>query len=152
MPEGANTTTELQHEHGEIERLVQRIAVLEPCPERTELVHEATTRFLTHAKAEERYLFPAFGRYLPGGVDEVVGQQRQVSEVRDLAESMEGADGRGEDDDALVGRLVQEIQAHIERQDGVLLPQLLDVCPQEEVNNIGRKMRYGMSDERGEAD
>ncbi|HEX4790089.1 MAG TPA: hemerythrin domain-containing protein [Actinospica sp.] len=152
MPEGANTTTELQQEHGEIERLVQRIAVLEPCPERSALVQEATTRFLSHAKAEERYLLPAFGRYLPQGADEVVGQQRQLSEVRDLVENIERADGRGEDDDALVGRLVLEIQEHIERQDGVLLPQLLDVCPQEELNNIGRKMRYGMSDERGETE
>lgn len=149
MPERANATTELNHEHAEIEQLVQRIASLEPCPERTALVHDAVARFLSHARAEQRYLFPAFRKYLPQGIDEVVGEQRHVETVRTTVDDLERTDDQDESYDELVGRLVLEIQRHIEQQDSVLLPQLLDLCPPEEVNHLGRQMRYAFSDERG---
>lgn len=152
MPEGANATTELQHEHAGIERLVQRIAVLEPSAERTELVGKAGTLFLTHARTEERYLYPAFRRYLPQGIDQTVEQQQLVAEVRDVLEGMERTAENDEGYEALVARLVLDIQQHIEQQDSVLLPQLLDLCPREEINSIGRQMRYGLDDERGTAE
>jgi hemerythrin-like domain-containing protein len=149
MPEGANVTTELQQEHAEIERLVRRVASLEPGPERTGLVRETAARFLTHARAEERYLFPAFRRYLPEGAQEAVAQERRVYAVRNLVESLvRTADEDAETYDALVGQLVVDIQRHIEQQDTVLLPQLLDACPGPEVNTIGRQLRYAIHDER----
>ncbi len=150
MPEGANVTTELRQEHAEIERLVRRVASLEPGPERTGLVRATAARFLTHARAEERYLFPAFRRYLPEGTQEAVAQERRVHAVRNLVESLERSlDEDEETYDALVGQLLLDIQRHIEQQDTVLLPQLLDACPGPEVNTIGRQLRYAIHDERG---
>jgi hemerythrin-like domain-containing protein len=149
MPEGANVTTELQQEHSEIEHLVQRVASLEPGPERAGLVRKAQGRFLTHARVEQRYLYPAFERYLPHGADEVAAEQHQVNALREVAKRMEHTDEQDEGFEALVGEFVLGVQQHIERQDGVILAQLLDVCPREEVNQIGRQIRYGLAEERG---
>ena len=147
MPEGADATTELSREHAEIEKLVLRIATLEPCPERTLLVRDATSRFLTHAQAEERYLLPAFRRYLPGGDREAVEQERRVQDMR---ATVEGIEHSGDDDEfnALVGGFVLDVQRHIERQDAVLLPALFDAAPREEVNHIGRQVRHALKTER----
>ncbi len=162
MPEGADAVTELTREHAGIERLVQRIAALDPGPERTMLVHDATARFLTHAEAEERYLLPAFRRYLPGGGQEAVDQKRQVYALRAALESLQRAAEQEQRDKAeqeseydadhamLVGRFVLDAQRHIERQDAVLLPALRDACSREEVNHLGRQLRYALGDERGD--
>lgn len=146
MPEGADATTELSREHAEIEKLVVRIATLEPCPERTLLVQYATSRFLTHAKAEEQFLLPAFRRFLPGGDREAVEQERHVHDIRATVEGIE----HGDDDEfnALVGGFVLDAQRHIERQDTVLLPALLDAAGREEVNHIGRQLRHALRTER----
>lgn len=150
MPEGANARTELAMEHADIEGMVQRIASLKAGPERTGLVRETAARFLTHARAEQRYLFPALRRYLPGGEAEVLSQQRRMDAVSAQFEDVVNTHGNDDVDDRLVGRLVLDIQQHIDKQDTMLLPQLLDACPQEEINNIGRQMRYAIHEERSE--
>ena len=147
MPEGANVTTELREEHGEIERLVQRIASLGDCPARTVLVHEAQERFLAHIRAEQRCLYPVVERRLPEGAGEVAAEQREVNALREVVAGM-GRGGTDEDSEALLGRFVLGVQRHIERQDGVILPQLLDVCTLDEINRAGREMRYALADER----
>lgn len=154
MPEGADATTELSLEHAAIEKLVLRIATLEPCPERTLLVRDAASRFLSHARAEELYLLPAFRRYLPGGDREAVEQERHVHDMRARVEGIEHSDGDDEFN-ALVGGFVLGAQRHIERQDAVLLPALLDAAGREEVNHIGRQVRHALlaeQDEQGERD
>ena len=151
MPEGADVTTELLYEHAELEGLVVRIASLQQGRERDRLVREAAARFRSHARAEERYLFPAFRRHLPDLAEQVLGQQRRLHAVDNIVESMAGTDARSEAYEPLVGQFVLDIQRHIEEQDNVLLPSLLDACPGEEVNNLGRQLRYGLRDERGEA-
>lgn len=149
MPEGADATTELTREHAEIEKLVLRIATLEPCPERTLLVRDATSRFLTHARAEEQYLLPAFRRYLPGGEREAVEQERHVHDMRATVENIEHSDGDDEFN-ALVSGFVLDAQRHIERQDTVLLPALFDAAGREEINHIGRQVRHALLTERDE--
>jgi hypothetical protein len=144
MPEGAGVTTELAREHAEIEQLVQRIATLKPGPGRTALVRQVTTRYLAHIRAEERYLMPAVRRFLPNGGEVAVEQERLAQAVGAEIEGIE----RTEDSDeyeALVGQFILDAQQHIEQQDTVLLPSLLDACPLEEVNHLGRQMRYAMS-------
>jgi hemerythrin superfamily protein len=144
MPEGANAATELNLEHAEIELLTVRIADLEPSTERTSLVREAGARFLAHAEAEERYLYPALRRYLPEGEAEAVEQARRQQAVARIVESIERADEFDATFEALVTQLVIDVQRHIGRQESVLLPALIDACPLEEINQLGRQLRHGL--------
>jgi hypothetical protein len=84
MPTGANAVTELAHEHAAIEQLVGRIAPLDPSLERTELLSEATGRFMTHVRAEERFLLPVLRSRLPAGEQEFIGRLKQLHTIREL--------------------------------------------------------------------
>jgi hemerythrin superfamily protein len=152
MPAGANAATELKHEHAVIEGLTTRIATLETGDERGRLVQEAAQRFLTHMRAEELYLYPALRRFLPHGEAEAVDQARHGAAIRNIVDSIDRTDVHDATFDALANQLVIDIQRHIEQQDVKLLPALLQACPLEEINHVGRQLRGGMSDARdGEA-
>lgn len=148
MPEGADAATELRHEHDEIESLAMRLVSLEAGPERTRLVREISVRFLTHANAEERYLYPALRRFLPEGVEDAVRQTRQDDATERIMQSI--IETREDDAayEALVNQLVLDVQRHIEQQESVLLPALVDYCTREEINHLGRQLRDGLSSER----
>ena len=152
MPEGANAATELHHEHEEIEGLAGRIAQLAPCPERARLVREVVARFVSHARAEERYLYPALRRFLPDGPCNAVRQTRQDDAAERIAQSIDRADEDTDAYEALVNQLVLDIQRHIEEQETVLLPTLVDRCPREELNHLGRQLRDGLRQEREDDD
>lgn len=152
MPEGANAATELKQEHGEIEQLAARIADLQACPERTELLREANRRFLTHTRAEERYLLPAVQEHLPAGQQEYVDQLKHTQGIRELIGQLGRADVDSEEYEQLGTRIAVEITQHIDRQETVLLPSLLDASPYEESNALGRQLRKGFAEERGTPD
>lgn len=147
MPEGANAATELIQEHAEIERIFQQIATLEPSAERSRLLDEATTRFATHAEAEEKYLFPALRQCLPRGTHDAADEQERLDATRDILEAMRRTPEDEDPYEALLGQLVLDIQQHVQRQDNVLLPTLLDACPQDQANHLGRQLRYGLHGE-----
>jgi hypothetical protein len=152
MPQGADATTELGHEHAAIEKMAARIASLEPTAERTELVREATERFLAHTEVEQRFLYPAFRTFLGDGVADSVEEGKQQREAAHVIGRLRATDEDSEEYEALIGQLVLDIQQHIERQETVLLPALVDECPQEELNHLGRQLRSGLEDARPKAD
>lgn len=148
MPEGADAATELRREHDEIENLATRLAGLEPSPERTRLVREVSARFLTHAHAEARYLYPALRRFLPEGPEDAVRQTRQDEATERIMRSIIETREDDADYEALVAQFVLDIQRHIEAQESVLIPALVDFCTREEINHLGRQLRDGLSSER----
>ena len=147
----ADAATELSREHGEIERLTDRIATLEMSSERAGLVREVSARFLAHGAAERRYLYPVLRRYLPRGSTEAVELGRRQEALARIVESIERTDEFDATADALVGQLVVDIRRHIERQDRVLLPALAESCPPEENDRLGRQLRSGLREARAEA-
>lgn len=152
MPEGADAATELHREHEEIETLAIRIAGLAPGPERADLVRRVAARFVSHARAEERYLYPALRRFLPDGPIDAVKQTRQDDAAERIAQSLDRADEDTEAYEALVNQLVIDIQRHIADQETVILPTLIDACPREELNHLGRQLRDGLRRERENQD
>ncbi|HEX4790492.1 MAG TPA: hemerythrin domain-containing protein [Actinospica sp.] len=152
MPDGANGVTELRREHDEIEGLATRIASLDPCRERTRLVREVAVRFLSHARVEQRYLYPALRSFLPDGLEDAVRQTRQDDAAAQIALSIERSGEEADGYEALVDQLVLDVQRHIEQQETVLLPTLLDSCSPAEINQLGRQLRSGLIDERDHHD
>jgi hypothetical protein len=148
MPDGANAATELAWEHGQIERLSSRIAMLSPCDEREALVRDVAQRFLSHVQAEQKFLYPALRRFYPQGELAALEQIRRQQAVEQVIKRLDHMGEGDEERDALIGRLVVEIQAHIEHQDGVLLPVLAKTCPPEEANHLGRQLRGSMREMR----
>jgi hypothetical protein len=147
MAERVNAATELAREHAEIDRLIVRIAELEPCPERTRLAGEVAELFLAHVDAEQRFLYPALRRFVPGGWGEVAEEGRRQRAVARTVRAIESlGEKEGDEYDILVGHLVIGIQDHVERQDAVLLPRLIDACPIEDINRLGRQLSDGVQE------
>jgi hypothetical protein len=95
--------SELTREHAAIIRLLDTISSLEPGPQRTQLIDEAGARFLTHAEAEERHLYPALRLLLPDGSGEAREQaKRQYAVGHHLADRQQdvlrGRGGNGRND------------------------------------------------------
>lgn len=144
MTQTANAATELAREHDEIDRLATRIATLAPGPERSALVHEICARFLIHVQAEERYLHPVVRRLLRDGPFLAAFQTRRNRAVARTIECAERGQAEGDEFDILVGHLLIGIQDHVERQDTILLPALVDACPIEEINQLGEMLHEGI--------
>lgn len=146
MAQTANAATELAREHEAIEGLTARIGELEfgADPERMALIHEVCARFAIHLQAEERYLQPALRRLLPDAAAAAVTHARRDRAVCRTIERVESGSARGDEFDILVGQLVVGMQEHVERQDAVLLPVLVDVCSIAEINRLGERLREGM--------
>jgi hypothetical protein len=144
MTQTVNGATQLALEHDEIDRLAARIATLGAGPERTALLHEVCARFLIHVQAEERYLHPAMRRLLRDGASVVAHQACRDHAVARTIERVERGEAQGDQLDVLVGHLVIGVQDHVEQQDAVLLPALIDACPIGELKVLGEKLREGM--------
>lgn len=144
MTQVANAVMELAHEHDEIDTLALRIATLGRGPEREALVREVGVRFRVHARAEERYLYPAVRRLLSDGIDLACLQTRRNRALANTIESLEQGVEEGDGLDILVGQLVVALQDHVERQECVLLPALIAACPVEEYELLGRELHEGI--------
>ncbi|MBR7828018.1 hemerythrin domain-containing protein [Actinospica sp. MGRD01-02] len=141
MADQTNAATELAREHAEIDCLAARIDELEPGRERTALVGELAERFFAHADAEERLLYPALRHFVPGGWSEVADQGRRQHAVARTIRAIERLpEQSGDEYDVLVSHLVVGVQDHVRRQDAVLLPKLIDACPIEDINRLGRQL------------
>lgn len=144
MPERVNAATELAREHAEIDRRAARVSELDPSAERAALVRELAELFLAHCDVEQRLLFPAVRRFAPGGWSVVADQARHQRAIARTVRAIEDLrEPEGDAYDVLVSHLVVGIQDHVYRQDAVLLPSLIDACPIEDINRLGRRLSEG---------
>lgn len=152
MKQTKNAVTELAGEHDVIDRLAVRIANLGPGSERTGLVHEVSARFLIHAQAEERYLHPAVCRILQDGTDVAQLQAHRNRAVARTIETVERGEAQGDEMDALVTHLLVGVQDHVDRQNTVLLPELIEVGSAEEIELLGIQLHDGIRTARTAAE
>lgn len=144
---GDNAATVLAREYARIAELMDTIETLQPCPQRSTLVHRVAIRYLTLVQAEERHLYPAVRRRVAGGEQataELTCRQRAVSR---LVERVERCEQDGADFDGLVDQLVVAVQDHLERH-SLLLPGLVEACTIEEIAELGVRLHDGLRNAR----
>jgi hypothetical protein len=140
----ANAATEIAREHDEIATLVTRVMSLGRGGERISLLHELCARFIIHAQAEERYVYPTLRRLLPEGGCIADTQHRADRGVARIVAKVENSTAAGPDSEELVARLLDGIRGHVARQDALLLPALIEVCPMGEIDRLGEQLRLGL--------
>ncbi|MCP9943657.1 hemerythrin domain-containing protein [Streptomyces somaliensis] len=142
MGHGGDVITELTTDHREVEELFTRIEEL-PLgdPERKRLADQVTMELVRHAVAEEEYLYPAVREHLPEGgpladreLEDHAAAERTMKEL----ESCEADDPRF---DTMIVQLMTEIRQHVADEEANLLPRLREVCSQEELEELGEKVR-----------
>lgn len=143
MPVGANVATELAEEHDAIEELIGAVlGTARDDPRRSELVNEVCARFLDHAMAEQRVVLPTIREYLPDGPRLAVRTNREIERAAGVVYRLAEPGALGADSfDELVRQLVVVLGEHVTEFDQRLLPMLVDGCPPEVFNHLGRQLR-----------
>ncbi|MDT9682690.1 hemerythrin domain-containing protein [Streptomyces sp. TRM76323] len=142
MGHGGDVITELTTDHREVEELFARIEGLAPGdPERKRLADQVTMELVRHSVAEEEYLYPAVREHLSGG-DALADKELEdhASAERTMKE-LEGCEADDTRFDVLVAQLMAEIREHVADEEANLLPRLREACSQEELDELGDKVR-----------
>ncbi|WP_236239504.1 hemerythrin domain-containing protein [Streptomyces sp. CC228A] len=143
MGHGGDVIAELISDHREVEEMFTRIEGLPHGDERRkELSDKVTIELVRHSIAEEEYLYPAVRKHLPNGdalADKELEDHASAERVMKELEGCEAGDARF---DALITQLMSEIREHVEDEENNLLPRLRSVCPQEELDRLGDKVRH----------
>lgn len=146
MSEGMSIARELMQDHEELEALIIRANAMPAGFERQEIVRRACTRYLQHAAAEERVLFPAMRDNLADGLEmaDLLGRTQEGAErlVEHLALAGE-QDGAYE---ATFAAFAEAYVQHVALLDSHVLPALSNACLPEDMNHLGRKLRAAEKD------
>lgn len=97
------------------------------------------TELVRHSVAEEQYLYPTARKALADG-DEVpdheLAEHAEAEEIMKALENTEATDPKfGE----LVGKLIEDVRHHLEKEESDLLPKLRAACDADELRELGKK-------------
>ncbi len=134
--------TLLMEDHRTVERLYAQFQQAGPhdSARRSELVHQIVRELSVHAIAEEEYLYPATAEAFPGGEDLA---HHSVEEHQQIKEVLNDIDSTPADDPSLDGKLrtlMDEVNHHVEEEEGELFPKLRAALGQERIEELGRRL------------
>lgn len=129
MGHGGNVIAELLADHREVEEIFDRMQSMSTGnPALRELVDEVTIELVRHSVAEEQYLYPAVREHVEGGdriADKEIADHARIEELLKELEQLPPNDGRFH---PLLMRLMDEVTAHVQDEEGTLFPRLGSVC------------------------
>ena len=142
MPEKNNVIAELTADHREVEEMFARLKALEPGDEQArDVADEFTMELVRHAVAEEQYLYPAVREHVSGGDALADKELEDHGKIEQLLKDLEGLPSDDANFGPLVDRLITEVTAHVEDEEGQLFPALLAACSFEQLDELGEKVR-----------
>ncbi|MEU0185231.1 hemerythrin domain-containing protein [Streptomyces sp. NBC_00510] len=146
MGHGGNVIAELLADHREVEEIFDRMQSMSTGdPALRELVDEVTIELVRHSVAEEQYLYPAVREHVEGGdriADKEIADHARIEELLKELEQLPPNDGRFH---PLLMRLMDEVTAHVQDEEGTLFPGLSSACSPEALDDLGDKVRRAKS-------
>jgi hemerythrin superfamily protein len=142
MGHGGDVINELTIDHQEVEELFTNIDEL-PSGDRQRKLYadQVTMELVRHSVAEEAYLYPAVREHVPGGDALADRELQDHAEAERTMKDLERCDADDPDFDRLIGKLMMEIRAHVEDEEGNLFPRLRESCSPQVLNELGDKVR-----------
>ena len=137
---GLDVVDELMTDHREVRALLDEILTTTDPATRRDLADTAITELVRHAVAEEMYVYPAMRKHLPNGEEAV---EHDTKEHKELEETMSELEGCAADDPrfvALVQKLKNQMQHHVEDEEGEQFPQLRARVPRDELVRMREKV------------
>src|SRR6266498_5041874 len=133
-----DVVTGLTRDHREVEGMFGQLEASGMDPQkRREIADDVIIELVRHSVAEERYLYPAVPKALPDG-DSVA--DKELTDHAQAEQTMKDLDGLDPTDarfDTLVSRLITEIRAHVLDEENSLFPRLVELCSQDELDDLG---------------
>jgi hemerythrin superfamily protein len=109
--------------------------------ERQDTMEQVIAELVRHAIAEESYLYPAVEDRVPNGKAIADKERADHQEVEELLKQLEGEDPHDPSSRPTLMKLVTDLHGHIADEENNLFPALRSVYSQEELNELGDKVR-----------
>jgi hemerythrin superfamily protein len=137
----------LEADHRKVERLFQEYQQGGggPSDRKRRLAHDIREALSVHAAIEELHLYPVVRETLSGGdalVEEALEEHQQVKEMLAALEKIDVSDAGF---DQKMTELQQDVQHHVEEEEGEIFPELGERLTAERLNEIGRKLEQAKS-------
>ncbi|MBC6457262.1 hemerythrin domain-containing protein [Actinomadura sp. HBU206391] len=130
----------LTRDHRRFEELLSELRSTDEPQERRRLADELTIEVLRHSVVEERHLYPAVRRQVPGG--DVIADKELTdhTEIDKLLHRLATADPSGVDFEPVVASLIDDINAHIRDEEHYLFPSLSDHFESDDLVRLGEQI------------
>jgi hemerythrin superfamily protein len=142
MAAEADMISLLIEDHRELERMFVDLESGQGGPEhRRDLADQVIIELVRHSVAEEEYLYPTAREAVLRG-DELA--EREIGDhvaAEQVMKSLERVDAGDPAFDHLVTQLIADIRAHVAEEERELFPLLREACTQEELIDLGTKVR-----------
>lgn len=131
----------LKQDHRRVEQMFGQFQEAAASPERKqEIVNEIIRELSIHAAIEEEILYPIVREVLPDGdelAQESLQEHHQAKQVLSDLDSMSPGDAQF---DQSVGRLIEDIEHHVEEEESEMFPRLQEALDDESLADIGREL------------
>ncbi|MGW1162344.1 hemerythrin domain-containing protein [Streptomyces sp. NPDC002513] len=127
----------LKHDHRMVEQLFRDYHCAASGRQRRAVVETLVQELSRHTALEELMVYPLAKRALPGGVPEI---EELLAEHMAAKKTLLALDKLSVDDDRereLVEQLRQEIEDHVQEEEGELMPRLRDAVSQKDLDRLG---------------
>lgn len=130
----------LVRDHREVQELFRRLQNGGTPDERRRIADEATIELVRHSVAEDMYLYPEVRKALPEG-DRIADRELEDHrEIERTLKELEKVDAISPEFDTLITRLTNAVQRHIDDEENVLFPRLLQHIDHDDLVKLGRKV------------
>lgn len=136
-----NVIDVLMHDHREVEQMFGELTSTTDPSERRRIADDVTIELVRHSVAEEMYLYPAVRRHVPDGDSIADKEISEHAEVERVLKELEKTDSDKADFETLVRRLVGDVTAHIQEEEGELFPRLAEHSTPDDLLELGDQVQ-----------
>ena len=115
----------IKQDHKKVARLFQKYQKAKNREAKRNIADQAMEQLEIHAKVEEEIFYPAAKKQLEDG-QLINGALKEHDTVKDLIEGLRAMPSDDETFDQQWSELVENVQHHVEEEEGELLPQIQD--------------------------
>lgn len=105
--------------------------------ERIDLAREIIEDLTRHAGIEEVAFYPTVQDALPDAADEIEEGLEEHQQAKELLARLEGTEPTGDDYDATMRELIEDVRHHVEEEENDLFPRVREALTDEERESLG---------------
>jgi hemerythrin-like domain-containing protein len=128
----------LKADHDRVKQLFVRIDSAEDGRQRDRLFQEIRKELMLHKEAEERTFYAALS-VLPQMTDRIEEGLEEHADIEELLEELDGLDGEEDDFLAQLDELREEVEHHVEEEEGGVFERARQLLSAEQAAKIARE-------------
>ena len=129
----------LKNDHAKVSSLFDRIEPATDAATRQQLFAQLKQELDVHAHIEETILYPAL-KAAPATQDITEEAYEEHQEVKDLLAELEATPPDSEDWSDMITELRENVEHHVEEEEGEMFTQAREVLNEQQLNQIGAQM------------